>query len=173
MSSEKRGARVLPGGWLFLLGVVLLYLVLAPLHPGFVQASYQRFLHMGRELAPVLGLVFLFLWLFNLLGNLQEKAARLTGRDSGTRGWLLAMVMGVLSHGPIYPWYPLLRELMQKGARPALVATFLYARSIKLPWLPVMAHYFGLGYMLVLTLLMLAFSPVHGWLVERLLRGRP
>jgi len=105
-----------------------------------------------------------------LRGRLQEKAARLTGRDSGTRGWLLAMGMGVLSHGPIYPWYPLLRELMQKGTRPALVATFLYARSIKLPWLPVMAHYFGLGYTIVLTLLMLLFSPINGWLVEKLLK---
>ncbi len=170
MPSEKPRSRKLPGGWLFLLGVVALYLVLIPFHTEFIQNSFQRFLHMGRDLLPVLGLVFFFLWLFNLLGNLQEKAARLTDRDSGLRGWLLAMTMGVLSHGPIYPWYPLLHGLMHKGTRPALIATFLYARSIKLPWLPVMAHYFGPSYMVILTLLMLLFSPLHGWLVERLCR---
>ncbi|WP_457668199.1 hypothetical protein [Thiolapillus sp.] len=168
MSSNKERSRKLPGGWLFLMAVVLLYVVLLPFQAEYVQNSFQRFLHMGRDLLPVLGLVFFFLWLFNLLGSLQEKAASLTGRDSGTRGWLLSMAMGVLSHGPIYPWYPLLRELRQKGTRPALVATFLYARSIKLPWLPVMAHYFGLSYMLILTLLILLLSPLHGWLVEKL-----
>ncbi|BAO44907.1 conserved hypothetical protein [Thiolapillus brandeum] len=131
-----------------------------------MHSSFSRFLHMGKELLPVLGLVFFFLWLFNLMGSLQGKAAQLTGNNSGAKGWLLAMAMGVLSHGPIYPWYPLLHELQKKGTRPALLATFLYARSIKLPWLPVMAHYFGLSYMLTLTLLILLFSPLHGWLVE-------
>ncbi len=170
MSSEKGEKRKAGGGWLFLAAVIVLYGLLYPFIPLFIESSLHHFLEMGRSLLPVLGLVFLFLWLFNLLGKLQEKAARLTGGDSGTRGWLLAMGMGVLSHGPIYPWYPLLRELMQKGTRPALVATFLYARSIKLPWLPVMAHYFGLGYTIVLTLLMLLFSPINGWLVEKLLK---
>jgi uncharacterized membrane protein YraQ (UPF0718 family) len=168
MSSERKGIRRVSGGWLFLLLTLALYIALLPFHPAFVQASLARFLKLGTDLLPILGLVFLFLWLFNLLGNLQQKAARLTSRDSGLRGWLLAVGLGVLSHGPIYPWYPLLRELMRKGARPALVAAFLYARSIKLPWLPVMAHYFGTEYMVVLTSLMLLLSPLHGWLVERL-----
>lgn len=166
MSSEHRKKR--RGGWWFPAGVVLLYLALLPFQPEYVEASFRRFLQMGRELLPALGLVFFFLWLFNLFEGLQKEAARHTGEGSGLRGWLLAIVAGVLSHGPIYPWYPLLRELKRKGTRPALLAAFLYARSIKLPWLPVMAHYFGLGYMLVLTGLMLIFSPLNGWLVERL-----
>jgi uncharacterized membrane protein YraQ (UPF0718 family) len=166
MSSERRQRQ--RAGWWFLAGVVLLYLALLPFQPEYVHTSFRRFLRMGRQLLPALGLVFLFLWLFNLFEELQQAAAQHTGKRSGLRGWLLAIAAGVLSHGPIWPWYPLLRELKQKGTRPALLAAFLYARSIKLPWLPVMAHYFGLGYMLVLTLLMLAFSPLNGWLVERL-----
>ncbi len=51
-----------------------------------------------------------------------------------------------------------------------LLATFLYARSIKLPWLPVMAHYFGVRYMVILTLAMLLFSPLQGRLTERACR---
>jgi uncharacterized membrane protein YraQ (UPF0718 family) len=75
---------------------------------------------------------------------------------------------GILSHGPVYAWYPLLQGLARHGMRPALIAAFLYARSIKLPWLPLMAHYFGLGYMLALSGWIVLFSVVNGWLVERL-----
>ena len=170
MPSDNPQSFRFSGSWLFLLSVAILYLLLLPVQDEFVRSSFKGFLHMGRELLPVLSLVFFFLWLFNLVGNLQKKAAHLVGNNSGRKGWLLAITMGILSHGPIYPWYPLLRELRQKGARPALVATFLYARSIKLPWLPAMAHYFGLSYMMILTLLILLFSPLHGWLVERICR---
>ncbi len=167
---SERGHRSDGGSWWFLGAVALLYLLLAWLQPGLARKSFFHFLRLGRSLLPALGLVFLFLWLFNLFGNLQEKTARLTGRESGWRGWLLAMAAGVLSHGPIYPWYPLLGKLMRRGSRPALVATFLYARSIKLPWLPVMAHYFGFSYMVILTLAMLLLSPLQGWLTERACR---
>ncbi|HHH38972.1 MAG TPA: permease [Sedimenticola sp.] len=157
------------GGWWFLLGVVLLYGLLALIAPGFAGRSLRHFLAMGRDLLPVLLLVFLFIWLFNLSSGVRKKLVRLSDRESGPKGWLLAVTGGVLSHGPIYPWYPLLRELKAHGVRPALLAAFLYARSVKLPWLPLMAHYFGLRYMLILTGYMVLFSVLNGWLLERLL----
>jgi zinc transporter ZupT len=86
---------------------------------------------------------------------------------SGLTGWLLAVLAGVISTGPVYTWYALLAELRGKGMRIALVAVVLYARAIKLPLL---AHYFGLRYMLVLSLLIAGFSIVNGLLKERLLR---
>lgn len=158
-----------PGkAWLFLLGVAALYLIIAIFNPGYVQSSPHHFVNLGAGLLPALTLVFVFLWLFSLMTGLQNATARLMGRDSGIKGWLLAITAGILSHGPIYPWYPLLRALRSRGVRPAWVASFLYARAIKLPWLPVMAHYFGLRYMVTLTLLILLLAPVNGWMVERL-----
>lgn len=65
--------------------------------------------------------------------------------------------------------YPLLQNLQQNGMRPALIAAFLYARSIKLPWLPLMAYYFGVTYMLTLTFYIAVFSIANGWLVEKLI----
>ena len=160
-------------GWRFLAAVGLIYLVLLPWQPELVRAAWRHFLDTGARLLPVMGLVFLFLWLFEVLEGMMDRAARLTGHGSGWRGWLIALAAGVISHGPVWPWYPLLSRLRQQGTRPALVAAFLYARSIKLPWLPVMAHYFGLRYMLVLSLSMLAFAPLQGWLVERLAGDEP
>ncbi len=166
--NERGRRRTRHGGWWFLLGVILLYLAVAAVDAGFARRGLERFLQMGRELLPVLLLVFLFLWLFQLADGIKEKLAALSGRDSGARGWLVAVTGGILSHGPVYPWYPLLRELQGHGVRPALIAAFLYARSIKLPWLPLMAHYFGLAYTLVLTAYIALFSLLNGWLVERL-----
>jgi uncharacterized membrane protein YraQ (UPF0718 family) len=177
MSDTKRGhspankqARGRKGrtGWWFLLGVVLLYLSIALFDVEYAHNSLQHFLKMGRDLLPVLILVFLFLWIFNLSSDMKERLIRLSGNDSGIKGWVVAVTGGILSHGPVYPWYPLLQELKAHGVRPALIAAFLYARSIKLPWLPLMAHYFGLSYMIILTLYMGLFSIANGWLLEKM-----
>jgi hypothetical protein len=156
------------GGWWFLFAVALLYLSIALVDIDYARNSLQQFLKMGRDLLPVLVLVFLFLWVFNLSSGMKDKLVGLSGRDSGLKGWMVAVTGGILSHGPIYPWYPLLKELKAHGVRPALIAAFLYSRSIKLPWLPLMAHYFGIGYMAILTFYMALFSLLNGWLVEKL-----
>ena len=44
----------------------------------------------------------------------------------------------------------------------------LYARAIKLPLLPLLAHYFGFAYMLVLSLFIALFALLNGWAMERL-----
>ncbi len=44
--------------------------------------------------------------------------------------------------------------LQKKGMRPALIATFLYNRAVKIPLLPLLIIYFGLTYSLVLMVVM-------------------
>jgi len=70
--------------------------------------------------------------------------------------------------GPVYAWYPMLRELRQKGMRNGLIAAFLYSRAVKLPLLPLMIHYFGVAYAVVLSLYLIAFSILSGIVIERL-----
>ncbi len=167
-----RSDRARHRGWLFLGAVCLLYLLVAWWFPSFGEAGIARFRRMVVELAPIFLLVFLFLWMTELFTGVTGRLAAMTGHGSGLRGWIVAIGAGVLSHGPIYPWYPLLKNMREQGMRPALAAAFLYARSIKLPWLPLMAFYFGTTYMVVLTLLILLFSVFHGWLVERIVGER-
>jgi uncharacterized membrane protein YraQ (UPF0718 family) len=100
-----------------------------------------------------------------------KRITRLLGRDSGLKGWALAVVLGILSTGPIYAWYPLLADLKEKGMRESLLSAFLYNRAVKLPLLPMMIAYFGIGFTAVLTALMVAGSVLGGLLLERLLRG--
>jgi len=56
--------------------------------------------------------------------------------------------------------------------RPALVAAFLYSRSVKLPLLPLMVYYFGTVYTLVLSFYLVLFSAANGLLTECLASGK-
>ena len=61
---------------------------------------------------------------------------------------LLAYVLGILSHGPIYAWYPLLKEL--EFSEEELLA-FFYLRGIKLPQIPLQIALLGLKLTLLLN----------------------
>ena len=79
--------------------------------------------------------------------------------------------MGVLSHGPIYTWYPLLRELRKQGMKIGLMAVFLYSRAIKIPLLPLLVYYFGIAFVIILTGYMIIASIAEGQIVE-MIEGR-
>jgi len=49
----------------------------------------------------------------------------------------------MLSHGPVCAWYTFLAEIREKGVSNGRVATFLYARAVKIPLLAAMIFYFG------------------------------
>jgi uncharacterized membrane protein YraQ (UPF0718 family) len=70
--------------------------------------------------------------------------------------------------GSIYLWYPLLKELSEKGMKKGLIATFLYNRAVKIPLLPLMVYYFGWLFTLFLTLYMIIFSVFLGIIMDRI-----
>ena len=155
------------GGWIFLAIVVGVYGLLGLLHTEATIQAFSFFTRTTRQLLPVLALVFLLLFLTNLV--LEPKwIRRYLGKGSGLGGWIAAIIGGIFSMGPIYAWYTMLSELQQKGMRNALIATFLYSRAIKLPLLPLIIHYFGMTYTLVLCFYLLVFSTITGIAVEKL-----
>lgn len=160
-------ARVkLRGGWVFLALVVAAYGVTAVAAPEKAGAAVANFLPMLRTVAPVLLLVLALMLLCERLFT-PQRVERWLGRGSGARGWLVAAVAGAVATGPVYPWYALLAELRRKGMRPGLVAVLLYARAVKLPLLPLMAHYFGAPFALVLSGWILAFALLSGLVMGR------
>jgi uncharacterized membrane protein YraQ (UPF0718 family) len=121
------------------------------------------------RIAPVLLLVFVVMFFFNRFFE-NDRVIGLFGKGSGFQGWVIAIVGGILSSGPIYMWYPLLSDLKEKGMENSLVAAFLYNRAVKIPLLPMMIYYFGWPFTLVLSFLMVLFSIANGILVQRLVR---
>jgi uncharacterized membrane protein YraQ (UPF0718 family) len=158
------------GRWWFLAIVVASYALCAALAPDLASRALAHGWQALRRMLPVLALVLVLMVVLDLTLRPQQIAQHL-GRRGGLRGWLLALVAGILSAGPVYAWYPLLAELRDKGMRPSTAAVFLYARAIKLPLLPLLFHYFGAAYSVVLSLYLAGFALLSGLVMERLDRA--
>ncbi len=162
-----------PAVWskfLFLAVVVVLYAILFLVEPGKAGAAVSFGLKVLAKLWPVLIFVFFLMFVVELLVK-PSWIRRHVGQGSGVKGFWVALVGGVVSMGPVYIWYTMLRDFQEKGMRPALVAVFFYGRGVKIPLLPLMAFYFGATYTVILTVYMLAFAVLTGfcteWLVAR------
>ena len=153
---------------LYFLGlVIILYLFLFCLNFENASSSLKASGGILVKLIPVLFLVVFLMGLLNYF--LKPKAmSKYLGKGSGLRGWLLSIFAGIISHGPIYVWYPLLKELRKQGMRQGLVAVFLYNRAIKIPFLPVMIYYFGIAFTVILLVFTVIASLIEGKIIEML-----
>ena len=158
-------------GWLFLAVVGGVYLLVDFFNPSLAREALSSFELLLIRIVPILLLVFALLFLASLF--LERKwLARHLGEATGVGGWILAVVCGILSVGPLYAWYPLLGELKEKGMSGALITAFLYSRALKLPLLPLMVHYFGVAYTVTLSICIVVFSVVSGLLMKRFYDAR-
>ena len=154
-------------GKMMLAGVALLYLVAFLFDPAIAQKALASSGEILKMIAPILLVVFFLMALLHTSIDAKQIARHL-GKESGLRGWLIALGGGILSHGPAYVWYPMLSEMRKQGARDGLVVAFFYTRSIKVPWLPLMVSYFGLLFTVLLTLYVILGAWLQGLIVERL-----
>jgi len=160
------------GSIIFLFVVICLYALAFLANAELTLNALSFTTKLFHRLLPVLLLVFTLIFISNLFIKPDWVRANV-GHDSGLRGWIIAVVGGILSVGPIYAWYALLKDLKTKGMRTALIAVFLYNRGIKLPLLPLMIHYFGITYTLILATYMTLFSLLSGILVEKIVKHGP
>jgi len=110
-------------------------------------------------------LVFVIMLLVNLFLK-PAAVAKFLGKGSGIKGILLPAAAGIISTGPIYAWYPLLKDLKEKGAGESSIAIFLYNRAVKPFLLPVMITYFGWLYAVTLIILTVLASVIVGFSVS-------
>lgn len=154
-------------GWIFLFFMVIVYVLIAFLDQKLFAKCLQVFVNAGWKILPILVLVFALIFIVNLLLT-PKKTLKYLGKQSGIKGWLIAVASGILSTGPIYLWYPLLADLKESGMRSAYIAAFLYARAVKIPLLPLMIFYFGWGFTVLLNIYLIIFSFIEGFIVEKL-----
>jgi len=171
MKEGKKGTK-LGGRWQFLFLMLAVYIMVGLLNPNLAGKALAGFKSMFLKVVPILGLVFIALFLVNLLLN-PERIKKHLGGGSGLKGWLWAVVGGILISGPPYVLYPMLGEFKKHGARNSLIAVYLYNRNVKIPFLPVMAYYFGMRYTVVVSVLIILFSLLNGILVGRLTELKP
>jgi len=161
----KEVSRSAKGSWLFMGVSLFLFLLVFIFDKGKANPIAVHFFHLAIEILPMLVIVFVLMVLINLFLK-PSVLIKYMGEGSGIKGWLIAIVTGILSVGAIYLWFPILRNMMDKGVKPGLVATFLYNRGIKLNWLPLMVFYFGLKYVVSLTIVTVIVSILQGVIIE-------
>jgi uncharacterized membrane protein YraQ (UPF0718 family) len=156
------------GPWIFMGITVLLFLTVYLFDKGKAGEVAIRFYHLALEILPMLAIVFALMVLINLFLK-TSTLVKYMGEGSGVKGWLFAIVTGIISVGAIYLWFPILKSMREKGVKPGLIATFLYNRGIKLNWLPLMVLYFGMKYVVVLTMVTVLVSVLQGVIIDLLL----
>ncbi|MGB5444339.1 MAG: permease [Psychromonas sp.] len=146
---------------------LILYAITFFSDPSVALSAVNKSLVSLKMVAPILLVVFLLMALLNSFIK-PKKIAKYLGQESGLKGEIIALTAGVVSHGPTYVWYPILQELRNHGARDGLIVAFLYARAIKLPWLPMMIGYFGIAFTLILTVYILLAALLQAVIVDKL-----
>jgi uncharacterized membrane protein YraQ (UPF0718 family) len=157
-------------GLYFLAVVVILYAVAWVFNPGAVMPALQFAWNIIVNIIPVFVLIFAIMAAFNYFVS-PKAISRYIGKTSGVKRWIIAIIGGIVSTGPIYMWYPLLKDLKKKGVGYGFIAAFLYNRAVKIPLMPMLIFYFGLTFTAILTVVMIVFSVIQGIIFEKLERG--
>ncbi|MDA3856346.1 MAG: hypothetical protein PF569_08875 [Candidatus Woesearchaeota archaeon] len=155
-------------GYYFLGFVLILYLFFSIYNFEIIVVSLNYFFSLMKNVLPLL----LFIYILMVISDFyltEEKIKKLSSKFNGFRGWILAIISGIISSGPIYMWYPFLSNLKNKGVRTGFLVAFLYNRAIKIPLIPVMLIVFNVNYILVLFVVMVLASIVQGKIVEVIL----
>ena len=151
----RRGPRIQAMAFPF--AVLFAYALVCLLRPAEGRAALRAFYNVCRQVLPALSVAFAVMVCVNLFVK-PAHVNRLLGDAKRARGVALSTAGGILSMGPIYAWYPLLKELRNKGASDFHIANFLCCRAVKPPLLPFIVAYFGWAFTILLTVLTVASS---------------
>ncbi|HCW04175.1 MAG TPA: permease [Clostridium sp.] len=148
----------------FLIIVGLIY-VNKDIGLGSLELAKGSFIQMIKVLPPIMILLGLIdVWVP------RERMVRYMGDDSGLKGILLAMFVGMIGAGPMYAAFPFTAVLIKKGVKFSNVIIFLNTWSV-LKISTVLFELSSLGYNFTLLRLIINIPAViiMGYLTEKLM----
>ncbi|MCD4760216.1 hypothetical protein K8R33_05020 [archaeon] len=158
----------LGGERIFLMIAILIFLITILLKTDILIPSINYFYQIIKKIIPILIIVFVLMVISNYFIN-PTKLSTFFSKKKNIKAWITTVFAGIISTGPIYMWYPLLRDLRDKGVKQGFMATFLYNRAIKMPLLPLMITYFSLKFIIVLLGVMIFMSIIQGLIINKLM----
>ena len=154
----------------FPLSVASAYTVLYTIMPRRTIAALEASGQILIQVALPLCIAFIIMFVLHLLVK-PVYISRFLGKGAGAKGVIISTLAGIISTGPIYAWYPLLKDLLEKGASEFHISNFLCNRAVKPFLLPVMLFYFGWVFVLILNVLIVVGAVLTGLLVSALTTG--
>ncbi len=166
-STKKQSSN--KGGWYFLLAVAFVYVIFFIVSPEVMQKALIFLEKLIIQLIPIFVFVFIIMVLTTRYLT-TDTIIKHVGKDAGIKKWILMIIFGIISTGPIYAWYPLMADFKKQGVSSGLLATFLYNRAIKIQFLPLLLVYFDTFFVVLLTVFMIIFSILQGLIVNALVK---
>jgi uncharacterized membrane protein YraQ (UPF0718 family) len=156
-------------GFYFLGFAILIYGIIGVFNFDLIMRSLIFFIEIFKKVLPVFFLIFIFNFVLNFFIT-QKQINNYIGKSSGYKKWFIAIIAGILSAGPIFMWYPVLKDLQKKGVSHGFIATFIYNRAIKLAPLPIFIYYFDWKYTLIFSTVLIIFSLIQGFIFDKLFK---
>lgn len=151
--------------WHFLTLMIIIYFSFSIFDLANFIAISKNFYQLALKIIPLLVLIFITMVLANKF--ISPKIIQKHIKDNGYKKWFYIVIGGVLSSGPIYMWYPVLKDLQEKGLSYGCIVTFLYNRAIKITLLPVAFYYFDVKYIIILSVAMAIASVLQGLIINK------
>jgi len=167
LKGKKDSARM----FIFPVCVLACYGIVCAIEPHKALIAMKTSGNLLLSIALPLVLVFVIMLALNLFVK-PAQIVGLFGKGLRIKGIVFSAVAGIISMGPIYVWYPLLKSLKEEGAGNGPMAIFLYTRAVKPFLLPVMIAYFGWVYVVILTFLTVSASIATGYFMSVFMKGK-
>jgi hypothetical protein len=106
---------------------------------------------------PVLWIIYLLIFIFNFFID-NDKIKQYFEKWNYCFKLFISVIWWILSAWPVYLWYPLLQKIKKNNLTNWHIASFIYARAIKIPLFPIMILYFWIKYTIIFNMVILLFS---------------
>ena len=165
--SDKNSNTIKFKGIKFLFFVIIIYIIIFLFDNQNISLSLVKSYEVLLKLFPIFFMIIIITTLINYFLS-PKSIMKHFGKDSGVKAWIFAIIGGIISHGPMYAWYPMLTQMRNHGLKDGLLATFMYTRSIKIPFIPIMIDYFGLLFSIILFIYIVLGGVLQGIIIEAL-----
>jgi len=153
-----------------LVAIIAIYLAVLVVSPKRGLQALQISALSFLSVALIIVAVFILIGLFNVWAK-TEAVVKHLGHESGMKGLALGALLGTGLNGPLFSVFPLIKSLLQKGAKVGVIAVIYATYAIKLPMLPLEIAFLGLKFTVVHNVLMFlsAFlmAPLMEWMMGR------
>jgi len=147
--------------------VIILYIVLYFFKQ---EKTIESLKHFGKNTLSIIP-IFIFVIFLTAVINYyypKQKIAKMLQGKSSAKTYFISLIAGIISHGPVFAWFPLLKDLKDKGVKEGGLVTFFYGRGIKLTLLPVMISFFGQLFTLIFVAYIAVAAVLQGIIYEKI-----
>lgn len=156
--------------WLFFIFILFIYLCFWIYDFDFFISVWKDFLDiLINQILLVLVIVFIFMFLLNILLEKDTIKNKIKNSKNWTK-YIFSIIWWIFSTWPVYMWYPFLKQLKNNWLNYGHIATFIYARSVKIPFFAVMILYFWLKYTIIFNVVLIFLSIIVWILVNFLFK---